>query len=189
VVVSSDDDAILREARACGATARRRAAHLAADTTPTLDVLRDYLDSDPTVDAVVLLQPTSPLRSADDVRACMAAIVEADRAVTVTPCEHPPAWSFRLTAAGRLDPVLGWDALSNRRQDAEPTYRLNGAVYAARARALRAGGGLVTDQAAIVVMPPERSVDIDGELDLVLARLLAERDADLGAAAKEEEGR
>jgi CMP-N,N'-diacetyllegionaminic acid synthase len=175
VVVSSDDEAILAEGRACGATVDVREARLAADETPTLEVLRDHLDRHPDVDAVVLLQPTSPLRTAEDVRACLDALDRADRVVTVTPDEHPPNWTFRLTAGGGLDPLLGWDAVASRRQDAEPTYRLNGAVYAVRAEVVRRGDGLLAPDAAVVVMPAERSVDVDDALDLELARLLAAR--------------
>lgn len=175
VVVSSDDDAILAEAADCGATTERRAAELAGDRTPTLDVLRDHLDRHPEVEAIVLLQPTSPLRAARDVRACVDALRDATRVVTVTPDEHPANWSFRLTDDGRLDPVLGWDAVAPRRQEAAATYRLNGAVYAARADVLRRGEGLVAPDAAVVVMPRERSIDIDDALDLELARLIAAR--------------
>ena len=175
VVVSSDDEAILAEARACGASAERREAALATDDTPTVAVLRDYLEQRPEVEALVLLQPTSPLRTPADVRACLDALDGADRVVTVTPSEHPVPWTFRVTDDGRLDPVLGWDAVATRRQDAESTYRLNGAVYVLRAEVIRRGDPLIGPGTAAVAMPPERSIDIDGELDLEIARLLAAR--------------
>lgn len=171
-MVSSDDETILEEGRASGATVDVREARLAADETPTIDVLGDYLDRHPEVEAVVLLQPTSPLRAVADVRACLEGLDRADRVVTVTPVEHPPNWTFRLTASGGLDPVLGWEAVASRRQDATPTYRLNGAVYAVRAEVVRGGGSLVAPESAVVVMPPERSIDIDGAFDLEFARLL-----------------
>jgi CMP-N,N'-diacetyllegionaminic acid synthase len=175
VVVSSDDDAILAEARACGAVADRRDPELAADDTPTLTVLQDHLERHPDVEVLVLLQPTSPLRQPQDVRACLDALAGAERVVTVTPSEHPVQWTFRLTDDDRLDPVLGWDAVATRRQDTEPTYRLNGAVYVLRAEVIRRGDPLVGPGTAVVVMPPERSVDVDDELDLEVARLLAAR--------------
>lgn len=179
VVVSSDDDAILAEALACGATPERRDPALAADDTPTLAVLRDHLARHPEVDVLVLLQPTSPLRAPQDIRACLDALSGADRVVTVTPSEHPVPWTFRVTGDDRLDPVLGWDAVATRRQDTESTYRLNGAVYALRAEVVRRGDPLVGPGTVAVVVPPERSVDIDGELDLEIARLLAARAAEV----------
>jgi CMP-N,N'-diacetyllegionaminic acid synthase len=173
--VSSDDDAILREATDCGAQAVRRSDDLATDATPTLAVLRDHLDRHPDVDVIVLLQPTSPLRTAEDVRACLDALGETDRVVTVTADEHPPSWSFRLTPSRRLDPLLGWDAVASRRQDVAATYRLNGAVYVVRADVVRRGEPLVSPDTVAVVMPAERSIDVDDEFDLELARLLAAR--------------
>lgn len=177
VVVSSDDDDILAEARGCGALAVRRDPSLAADDTPTIEVLQDFVVRRPEVEVLVLLQPTSPLRAPQDVRACLDALDGADRVVTVTRNEHPVVWSFRVTTDDRLDPVLGWDAVATRRQDISPTYRLNGAVYALRTEAIRRGDPLVGPGTAVVVMPPERSVDIDGEIDLELARTLAARAA------------
>lgn len=174
VVVSSDDEAILAEGRACGASPERRDATLATDDTPTVAVLRDHLARHPEVEALVLLQPTSPLRAPVDVRACLDALDGAERVVTVTPSEHPAPWTFHVTD-NRLDPVLGWDAVATRRQDTEPTYRLNGAVYALRAEVIRRGSPLVGPGTAVVIMPPERSVDIDTELDLEIARLIAGR--------------
>jgi CMP-N,N'-diacetyllegionaminic acid synthase len=188
VVVSSDDEEILQEARAHGATIERRSPTLARDDTPTLDVLRDYLDRHPAVDVIVLLQPTSPLRAAADVTASLDRLAEADSVVTVTALEHPPEWTFDVGEDGRLEPLNGWDAVVGRRQDAPKRFRLNGAVYVVKADNLRSGGRLVDRQTVAVVMPGERSVDIDTELDLAVARLLLERqDAGLlGTAAGDE---
>jgi CMP-N,N'-diacetyllegionaminic acid synthase len=173
--VSSDDDDILAEASASGAVPEQRSDALARDDTPTIEVLRDFLARRPEVEVLVVLQPTSPLRATVDVQACLDALATADSVATVTRCEHPPEWSFRLTDEGRLQPVLGWDAVTSRRQDAAAAYRLNGAVYAVRAQRIRDGVGLVGPETAAVVMPPERSIDIDDELDLAVAVLMAER--------------
>jgi CMP-N,N'-diacetyllegionaminic acid synthase len=170
VVVSSDDDAILEEARLQGADVDRRAPDLARDDTPTLDVVRDYLERHPRIRTLVLLQPTSPLRIADDIRSCLAALRRAPTAVTVCPVDHPPAWTFELGEGGQLKPILGWDSLVTRRQAAKPAYRLNGAVYVAKAASLRAGGRLVDEHTVGVHMPLERSIDIDVEYDLERAR-------------------
>jgi CMP-N,N'-diacetyllegionaminic acid synthase len=178
VVVSSDDPEILREAAGCGAVVEHRAPNLAGDATPMLEVLREFIGRRPDVDAVVLLQPTSPLRRAEDARACLAALASADSATTVTPSEHPLSWSFELDPQRRLVPVMGWDAVATRRQAAPATYRLNGAVYAIRGDALRRGAPLVCETTVAVVMPVERSVDIDREIDLLLARLLADQEAE-----------
>jgi CMP-N,N'-diacetyllegionaminic acid synthase len=175
VVVSSDDDDVLQEAQSHGATADRRLPQLAQDDTPTLDVVRDFLRRHSAVDVIVLLQPTSPLRIAADVTACVSRLGEAVSVVTVTPVEHPPEWIFAVGEDGRLQPFGGWDALVGRRQDAPTRFRLNGAVYAVKADHVRTGGGLVDRQTLAVVMPAERSLDIDTPLDLEVARLLLEQ--------------
>jgi CMP-N,N'-diacetyllegionaminic acid synthase len=175
VVVSSDDEEVLREARTHGATAERRQPELATDDAPTLDVLRDYLDRHTAVDAVVLLQPTSPLRTAFDITACLDRLEDADSVVTVTALEHPPEWTFVVKADGHLAPMCGWDALIERRQEAPERFRLNGAVYAVKADHVRSGGRIVDPQSIAVVMPDDRSLDIDNELDLEVARLRLER--------------
>jgi CMP-N,N'-diacetyllegionaminic acid synthase len=173
VVVSSDDPAILAEAERAGAVPERRAAALAGDETPTSAVVRELLHRRDDVATLVLLQPTSPLREAEDVQACLDALSEARAAATVTRSHHPAEWLFRRTGKGRLRPVLGWEHMVTRRQDSEPVYALNGAVYAARAAFLRTGGRLVGPDTAAVLMPPERSVDVDDSVGLALARVLA----------------
>lgn len=175
VVVSSDDEEILAEARTHGAMIDRRSQELSADETPTVAVLREYVDRRPSLEALVLLQPTTPFRQADDVEACLNRLETATSVVTVAALEHPPEWSFRIGAGDHLEPLSGWDALVGRRQDAPPSFRLNGAVYAVRADRLRSGHGLVDDETVAVVMPADRSVDIDSELDLEFARLLFDR--------------
>ncbi len=173
VVVSSDGEDILAEAARAGATALRRDPSLAGDATPTAAVVADVLAGRPGVVRVVLLQPTSPLRAPQDVVACLRALAGAPAAATVSPTPHPPEWLFRAGPAGALEPLLGWERMASRRQDVAPTYQLNGAVYAARADHLRAGGALVGPRTAAVVMPAERSVDVDDAVGLALARVLA----------------
>lgn len=175
VVVSSDAEAILAEGRRAGATALERPAELATDDAPSDAVVRHVLAQRPAAEVLVLLQPTSPLRTAEDVRACLDALGDAPSAVTVAPLDHPAEWLFGLGDGARLEPVLGWDRRVARRQDARPTYALNGAVYVARAEHLRGGGRLVEPGTVAVPMPRERSVDVDDHIGLALARLLAEQ--------------
>jgi CMP-N,N'-diacetyllegionaminic acid synthase len=175
VVVSSDDDDILAEASASGAAVERRPDELATDQAGTLEVVRDLLEKRAGLGVLVLLQPTSPLREPQDVEATLAELEHAHSAATVTAVEHPPEWCFHLGGAGELKPPNGWDGMPIRRQDAPDMYRLNGAVYASLAGRLRRGSPLVGPGTHGVVMPPERSVDIDDEHDLAYARFLVER--------------
>ncbi len=173
VVVSSDDPAMLAEGARAGAQALERPAVLAADDTPSEPVALHALSGREEVERLVLVQATSPLRIAEDVERCVAALDTAPAAATVAPSEHPVEWSVRIGADGRIEPVLGWEGFARRRQELAAGFRLNGAVYAARADHLRAGRPLVGPETAAVEMPGARSVDIDTEADLAHARLLA----------------
>lgn len=173
VVVSSDSDDILAEGQRAGAAVHRRPAELATDTASLDDLGRVLLEARSGTAVLVVLQPTSPLRAPDDVERCLSALEYAHTATTAVRLSHPVEWTFRLRE-GRVDPVLGWEGCTRRRQELEPAYQLNGAVYAARADHLRAGGRLVEPGTAVTEMPAERSVDIDSEFDLAVARVLAE---------------
>lgn len=173
VLVSSDGPDILAEALACGAMAIERPADLARDTTPTLHVLLYLLRLRPEVERLVVLQPTSPLRNARDVENCLERLVEAPTCVTVTAAAHPLSWTFELGPGDRMQPLGSWDRFASRRQDGRSVFQLNGAAYAARAAHLRGGGALVGPETVAIVMPKERSIDVDDEFDLVMARALA----------------
>lgn len=174
VVVSSDADDILTAGRAAGAQTHVRPAALAADTAPTMDLIRALLAERPDVSVLVVLQPTSPLRAPEDVERCLDALAGAPAATTVSAVGHPSEWLMRIDAH-RLVPLAGWEGLARRRQEAEPVYELNGAVYTVLAAHVAAGGALVGPDTAAVVMPRERAVDVDDHLGLAVARALAER--------------
>ncbi|WP_332658300.1 acylneuraminate cytidylyltransferase family protein [Brevundimonas sp.] len=171
LILSSDDPGIIETARSLGCEAPfRRASELSGDTAASIDVLLDAADRVPGHDIVVLLQPTSPLRTAGDIEATLALMAEtgAPGAVSVSAAPCHPYLIFRRDAAGRLDPFIekpadmGW-----RRQDLPPAYRVNGAVYAADLAWLRAERTLCkAGETAAYEMPAERSIDIDTLEDL-----------------------
>ncbi len=179
VVVSTDDPELAELGRSAGAEVLLRPAELAADDTPDLPVLRHVLaelDEEPEV--VVWLRPTSPLRLPEDVDGAVELLVDAGvRCVrSVCAAEHHPAWMYTLGPAGELaplDPVAEATILT--RQQLPEVVRPNGAVEVIRADALPESGPLFAPPALGYVMPAERSVDIDSELDLALAELLLGR--------------
>ncbi len=172
VLVSSDDEGLLEEGRRAGARGVLRPEHLARDHSSTLAVVLHHLSAEPGVGRVVVLQPTSPLRTGQDVERCLAALDAGAASAATVVDGHPVEWVFEMDRTGRLEPVRGWP-LPRRRQEAAPVVELNGAVYAATSEHLRAGGALVGPGTVGVVMPRERSVDVDSAVDLELARLLA----------------
>lgn len=176
-VVSSDDDDILMAGSRYGAQPLRRPDRLATDDTRSLDVIADFVRSRPDVSTLVVLQPTSPLRRPIDIYRTIKALEQSGgaSAVTVAPAGHPAEWLMLRDDGGQLTPVLGWKRVVRRRQDSPVTYQLNGAVYAVRASHIRSGGDLVGADTVGVVMPADRSVDIDDQAGLAIARASAER--------------
>jgi len=167
VVVSSDADAILAAARACGVEPLRRPAELATDTATTLDVIVHALDACPGHDVVVVLQPTSPLRSAADIDGALErfAATGAPSCVSVCEAEQSPYWMYRLGAGQALLPVVDGTPQATRRQELPTVYVLNGAVYVADTAWLRTTRAFVAAGTVAHVMPVERSLDIDTAQD------------------------
>lgn len=180
--VSTEDGETARAARGLGAEVVDRPPELATDESPTLDAVLHALDAiegqGVEVGTVVLLQPTSPLRTAADVDAAVDLHAKGgcDSVVSVARNEHPPQWSFTIEG-GLLSPLMGPEFLRMRRQDVPATYTTVGAVFVSRPTALREFGGFFGGRVRPYVMPQERSIDVDSELDLAMVELIMSRGA------------
>jgi len=177
VVVSTDDAEVAGVARSLGAEVLDRPAELAADDTPMLDVVVDAFDRLGPCHALVLLQPTSPLRPAADVDACVDLLlrVGADAVVSVVEVPHRflPGSLMRLED-GRLV-ALDPDA-PLRRQEKPALYARNGpAVLALRPERLDPARGFYGGDVRAHVMGERESLDVDGPFELELADLLLRR--------------
>lgn len=179
VLVSTDDAAIAGEARGAGADVPwLRPAALATDTAATVDVLRHALEWQERehggVDAVVLLQPTSPFRRAADLHAAADAFAaHGERVVSVSPAHPHPAWCFRVED-GAMQPFLGWDGLRLRSQDLPAAWALNGSIYVIPAAALRAGEALLAPPLrALCQDHAAAAIDIDDAADFARAQAAA----------------
>jgi CMP-N,N'-diacetyllegionaminic acid synthase len=181
VVLSSEDEAIIAAARACGCEVPfRRPDVLASDTASTTDVVLHALDALPGYDVVVLLQPTSPLRTASDIDAACAkfATSGAPACVSVSRVEQNPYWMYRLGDDDALLPIIA-PSEAARRQDLPDVYMLNGAVYIAATAWLRQTRTFLTRDTVAHVMPVDRALDIDTAADLeVFKRSVVENDID-----------
>lgn len=178
VVVSTDDPEIAEAAVAWGAeTPFMRPAELARDESPGDAPFRHAIEAVPGYDLAVLLQPTSPLRNSDDIDGCVRLAVETGGpAVSVCESGKHPAWMYTLEGAA-MRPVLPELAGAERRQDLPPVYALNGAIYVIQTSRLEAGQPLVCPGVSAYIMPRDRSVDIDEEVDLSLAAVYLDRAA------------
>jgi CMP-N,N'-diacetyllegionaminic acid synthase len=179
VVVSTDGDEIARVARDEGAEVPvLRPGELAADDTPgTAPIVHmtEWLSAQEGYrpDAVMVLQPTSPLRAADDIDAAIALMRErqADAVASVCPVAEPLAWQRTLDHEGRL--VGGEEAdEALPRQAYGSVYVLNGAIYLVRRDVLLTRRSLYGARTFGYVMPRERSLDVDTRWDLHVADLV-----------------
>lgn len=178
IVVSSDDEEILAVAAQYAVSAQKRAAHLAADTASTIDVVLDVIAREEAAgesfDAVILLQPTSPLRQAKDIAAAYEVFRNGGGRSVVSVCEveHPVQWCGTVTDEGLL---TGFDALGGKRsQDYPVTYRLNGALYVSGINAMKQSASFWSGQVLAYKMPRDRSVDIDCHLDYLVCKALVD---------------
>lgn len=176
VVLTTDDEAIAQLGEQLGLDVPfRRPADLAGDDTPMADVVRhavDVLDGD--WGYVVVLQPTSPLRTASDIDEAVALCdrTGAPSCVSVSPVRQHPAWMYRVDADGSMSPLLDEGDKASRRQDLPPVFALNGAVYVLRRDRIDDADVFATAGAVAYAMPADRSVDIDTEHDLLVLRTL-----------------
>lgn len=176
VLVTTDDSEIADISRIAGADVPfLRPPELANDTSTSeatalhaLDWLITNENYNP--DIVVLLQPTSPFRIADDIDDAIKLQIEtnADAVVSITENTHPIQWLRKIDESGLLAEVVPSDAIS-RRQDAEKLYLLNGAVYVIKTEVLRRHRTFYPKNTKGYIMPADRSFDIDSELDFLIA--------------------
>jgi CMP-N,N'-diacetyllegionaminic acid synthase len=182
-VVTTEDEALKRLAREWGAEVIDRPSALAQDGSLSRDVVRhalETLEAQGTLpEAFALLQPTSPLRTAAHVTACVELFESSKAASVVGVCEseHSPYKDFRMVE-GRLVPLFDADGLDKPRQSLPKTYRQNGAVYVLGSRAFLDEGRFHLEPSAAYIMDSDESIDIDVELDLLIAeQILARRSA------------
>ncbi|HXD74822.1 MAG TPA: acylneuraminate cytidylyltransferase family protein [Vicinamibacterales bacterium] len=175
VILSTDDEAIAAAGRAGGCDVPfLRPAELARDETPHLPVLQHAVawlrDRERYVpDAVMILQPTSPLRRAEDIRASIALLETsgADSVVSVSevPAHYNPMRTLTVDANGIASLFVGGGPVRrriNRRQDMPPAWTMNGAIYLFRTAVLDgAEPSLYGSRTAAYVMPAEFGISID----------------------------
>lgn len=171
IVVSTDDREIADISIRYGAEVPfLRPPELAQDDTPGIaPVLHLMRTIRQPYDLVVLLQPTSPLRSFDDIDRAIDLLLEhgATSCASVVEADKSPYWMYSLNSERHLVPIL--EGSYTCRQQIPAVYALNGAVYVAESAWLLDKQVFVTDGTIAYVMPKDRSIDIDTSIDLCLA--------------------
>ncbi len=181
VLVSTDDEEIAEVARIAGASVPfLRPGELATDAARSVDVVRhavDYVESrdGSRLDWVLTLQPTAPFRSAADIEAALslaAADPDCDSVISVVEVVDSHPIFVKKLVDGYIKPFCVEEIEGIRRQDIDPpAFKRNGAIYLSR-RALLDRGELRGRAQRAYVMPPERSVNIDAPLDLIVAEAM-----------------
>jgi CMP-N,N'-diacetyllegionaminic acid synthase len=181
IIVSTDDKEIADVARLYGAEVPfMRPAELAGDDVPMVPVLQHAVRFVEQQDKIrlewlCLLQPTDPFRTVDDIEAALrlgqAGGCDSVISVVQVFAVHPIL--MKRIENGRLLPYCVEEKEGTRRQDYQPpAYMRNGAIYLTRRDVLMERNSIWGDVIRPYIMPPERSVGIDSELDLKLVELL-----------------
>jgi len=177
VVVTTEDAEVAAVTRKySGILIVDRPAKLAQDNTPMIAVVQHAvktIEEKTPVDIIVLLQSTSPLRTAEDIDDCVEKVLKgADSAETFCEVKHYPHGMFRIEG----DKAEPYDAVGlkkyKRIQDVPKLYMENGAVYVVKRNVLMKGNTFYGKEHKAVLMPEERSVDVDTILDLKLAEAI-----------------
>lgn len=172
IIVSTDCEKIQAVAEQAGVSIPSlRPLELASDTATTQSVLLYEIGKmEKSADILIVLQPTSPLRSGVDINCALEAFINrnATSVVSVTECEHSPLWSNTLGEDGNMNGFL--NHVTRRSQDLPTFYRLNGAIYIYDIKEYILNNGSKYDEMAYAsIMPPNRSIDIDNQIDFELA--------------------
>lgn len=177
VMVSTDSEKYADIAKSCGAEVPfLRSEELSGDTAGSWDVVREVLKQYKVMgnsfDYVALMQPTSPLRNAEDIKNAfkMLSRDNVHTVVSITEVEHPVQWCFTMPKDGSMKIYAESPYNQMRRQDLEAHYRENGAIYIVNAsKILNKDYNYYGDNCYGYVMPGERSIDIDCKEDLLIA--------------------
>ncbi|MGM9833658.1 MAG: cytidylyltransferase domain-containing protein [Candidatus Limisoma sp.] len=181
ICLTTDDPEIARTAETMGLNVPfLRPASLATDTCGTYEVLIHaldfYRDRGIDYDTLVLLQPTSPMRTADDVRAALALYSpDIDMVVTVKEAASNPYYNCYETDNDGFLHISKGNGGYTRRQDAPKVWEYNGAVYVINVESLRQMPLSAFTRRRMSVMPAERSVDLDTPIDWLIAEKLIEK--------------
>lgn len=176
IMVTTDSEEYARIARECGAKVPfLRSTEQSSDTASSWDVVKEVLGSYKKMgrefDTVALLQPTSPLRTSEDILAGYKRMKEKDAKLVVAVCEtdHSPLWSNTLNEDCSMVEFINPEVQSTPRQLLPIYYRINGALYIIDTQHLEHVDNIYSYKSFAVVMDKRKSVDIDDELDFMLA--------------------
>lgn len=173
-VVSTECEEIAGVCRNLGAEVPfLRPKSLASDDSRSIDVVNHAIESlNEKFDAVMLLQPTSPFRTFEDINDALLMKSDASSVISVVPVEgtHPARMKF-IEEGFLIDPPFGEEFENMPRQNLRPMYIRNGAIYLTGINEIYRET-FKGDKSRALIMPKERSINIDSLFDLQLARAM-----------------
>ena len=184
VHVSTDSEKYAGIAREYGADVPfLRSAELASDTANTWDAVREalsrYADMGKTFETVMLMQPTTPLRTGEDVRAAYRLMQEKKARSVIAVCEvdHSPLWCDTIPEDGNMEGFGRKDLAWVTRQELKPFYRVNGAIYllTVTENTIADDDDIYENNCYALFMDRKKSIDIDCEDDLELVEFMLTR--------------
>lgn len=162
-----------------------RSAELANDSISTWDAVKEVVKNYKTMgiefDNIFLLQPTSPLRTSEDILNGYNLFLKEDAKSVIGLCkvDHSPLWCNTLPSDNCLDKFINKEILESGRQSLEQYYRINGALYILKEDALNSIESIYNNNCYGLIMDRENSIDIDEMLDFEIAEfLLGRRNSD-----------
>ncbi len=181
IVISTDSDAIASVAKKYGADVFfKRSAEMASDTAGKLDVIRDaFVRSEAhyqeTFDYLIDLDATAPLRSVKDIINSFNQLLQNnnDNLITAMPSRRSPYFNLvEVDLNGKVALSKQLESTVLRRQDAPKSYDMNASIYIWKRDAILNENSLFLEKTGLYVMPEERSIDIDNELDFEFVEFL-----------------
>ena len=180
IMVSTDSSQYAEIAKSFGANvpflrSETNSSDKAGSWDVVLEVLREYHKLNKTFDSICLLQPTSPLRTAQDIIEAYKLLEckQADAITSVCEVDHSPLWTMTLPESLSLEEFKKRDS-NTPRQLLQKYYRLNGAIYIRKISYSNSTISIIDTNEFAYIMPREHSIDIDTELDFVIAKTIME---------------
>jgi CMP-N,N'-diacetyllegionaminic acid synthase len=179
IMVSTDSREYADIAKKWGANVPfLRSDELSNDTASSWDVVKDVIERyrilGTEFDTVALLQPTSPLRTSNDIVKGYKVLKEKAANFVVGVCEmdHSPLWSNTLPENLSMENFIRPDVVEMPRQSIPIYYRINGALYIVKVDYLMRTPDIYGDRSFASVMRKQNSIDIDDQLDFTIAEVL-----------------
>lgn len=173
VIVSSDSDIILNIAKKTGSEIIKRPNELASDSARSEPVVKhvvnELLEKGEKFDYVILLQPTSPLRTSEDIDRSFEKLVKtkATAIISVSEVEKNPLKSFMINETGFLKGIVNDEFPFMPRQELPKVFYPNGSIYIIETRSFLKTNKLFTDKTIAYETSLESSIDIDCISDVI----------------------